>query len=167
MRRRCEALVDSLDLSGRVDLANLSSVLGKRRGRPIHLLPLKLPVSGPCGMWVATGTYDAVFFEKNTSLLHQHHIVAHEFGHILADHRMEHVLGSDASRLLLPDLDPALVRRFLGRTNYTEDEEREAEVIASLLVRRMAQDDGLNPSPPGELGRLSHSLEHSRRDADG
>ena len=47
------------------------------------------------------------------------------------------------------------------------DEEREAEVIASLLVRRMAQDDGVSPSTPGPLGRLSHSLEHSRRDADG
>lgn len=170
LRRRCETLVESLSLPDRIDPRVLSAALGAQRGRPIHLLPTTLPLGGPCGMWVSTGGYDAVFYETNTSPLHQLQIVAHEFGHIIAGHRMAQVLDADASRLLLPDLDPDLVRRFLGRTDYSAAEEREAETIASLLVRRSErhiEPQGLPAGKNDVLRRVAHSLGHSRRGDDG
>jgi hypothetical protein len=167
LRRQCEATVDSLDLPDQLDLYDLCDDLGRRRNRPIHLLATTLPSRGPCGMWVGTGTYDAIFYEKNTSPLHQQQIIAHECGHLLAGHRMTEVLDADASRLLLPDLDPNLVHHFLGRTTYSALEEREAEMIASLLVRRIVHRTEVWNVPRQQmadtLDRVSHALTHSRR----
>jgi hypothetical protein len=42
--------------------------------------------------------------------------------------------------MLLPHLSPALIRTVLGRTVYSEPQEREAELIASLIHHRAAQD---------------------------
>lgn len=179
LRRRCEQTVDSLDLPGQIDVHELSRLLGQRCGRPIHLVPMSLPVNSPCGMWVRTGTFDAVFYEVDTSPLHQMLIIGHEFGHILAGHRASQTLGPEASRLLLPGLDPQLVRRYLGRSNYSRTEEREAEMIASLLVRRAARvrpdvDGGLRAgpeTPDGEIGealsRLEETLIHRYRGDNG
>lgn len=39
----------------------------------------------------------------------------------------------------MPNLSPELVRRVLGRTTYTEVEEREAELVATLLAQRVVR----------------------------
>ncbi|MEV1144176.1 hypothetical protein [Micromonospora sp. NPDC049799] len=152
------------------DIHELCRVLGERRGRPIHLVPISLPVHTVCGMCVPTGAFDAIFYEQDTSPLHQMLIIGHEVGHLLAGHRPAAVLDPDASRLLLPDLDPRLVRRFLGRSNYDAEEEREAEVIGSLLLGRARAghwiDQDAAPRDGGQAAlydRLRHSLEHPDR----
>jgi hypothetical protein len=139
LRQRCEQTVKSLELPAQFDVHELARVLGQRFGRPIRLISMALPLNSPCGMWVRTGEFDAVFYEADTSPLHQMLIIGHEFGHILAGHRASQTLGPEASRLLLPALDPQLVKRYLGRSNYSRTEEREAEMIASLLVQRAAR----------------------------
>ncbi|MBQ1076771.1 hypothetical protein KBX06_27005 [Micromonospora sp. C31] len=117
-------------------------------------------------MCVPTGEFDAIFFEQDTSPLHQLLIIGHEVGHLLAGHRATEVLDADASRLLLPDLDPQLVQRSLGRSNYAAAEEREAEMIGSLLLRRVrggrgdVDDEPLDGLQAELYGRLRHSLEH-------
>lgn len=136
IRRRCEQLVAEIDVPEPFDIHELCRVLGERRGHPIFLLPIALPARTVCGMYVPTGKFDAIFYEENTSPLHQMLIIGHEIGHILAGHQATASLDPDAFRLLLPDLDPQLVRRFLGRSNYDAAEEREAEMIGSLLLRR-------------------------------
>ncbi|MER7167898.1 hypothetical protein ABT336_17745 [Micromonospora sp. NPDC000207] len=169
LRRRCERLLTDLALPEPFDLHELCRVLGERRGRPLRLMPISLPMHTVCGMWVPTGDFDAIFYEQDTSALHQMLIIGHEVGHLLAGHRATAVLDADASRLLLPDLDPQLVRRFLGRSNYDADAEREAEMIGSLLLRRTRDSHGDIPDPPlhgdqAELyGRLRRSLEHPDR----
>ncbi|MBG6066253.1 ImmA/IrrE family metallo-endopeptidase [Micromonospora ureilytica] len=166
LRRRCEQLVAELEVPEPFDIQKLCDVLGERRGRPIHLVPLRLPAQTVCGMCVPTGDFDAIFFEQDTSPLHQLLIIGHELGHLLAGHQATEVLDADASRLLLPDLDPQLVQRSLGRSNYAADEEREAEMIGSLLLRRVRgnrsdMDDAPLHGEDVELyGRLRHSLEH-------
>lgn len=172
LRRRCDRLVESLDLPASFDAPSVCDLIAERRGRRIVLLPMSLPVDSPCGMLVRTGSFDAIFFEQETSQLHQLLIVGHELGHILAGHDGAQTLDPEASRLLLPDLDPGLVHRFLGRTDYSRDQEREAEMIASLLVRRanqatlnmrMRPTPGLEIRPElvGIVDRLEHSLEHA------
>lgn len=166
LRKRCEQIVAELEVPEPFDIQKLCEVLGERRGRPIHLVPIKLPAHTVCGMCVPTGDFDAIFFEQDTSPLHQQLIIGHELGHLLAGHRATEVLDADASRLLLPDLDPQLVQRSLGRSNYAAAEEREAEMIGSLLLRRLrgrhsdVDDEPLDGRDAELYGRLRHSLEH-------
>jgi len=48
--------------------------------------------------------------------------------------------------MLLPDLDPAVVRRMLGRTYYSVVEEQQAELVASLIHERITA-WGPDPTP--------------------
>ncbi|WP_432049922.1 hypothetical protein [Verrucosispora sp. NA02020] len=166
LRKHCEQIVDELDIPEPFEIKKLCDVLGERRGRPIHLVPFQLPTHTVCGMFVPTGDFDAIFFEQDTSPLHQLLIISHELGHLIAGHQAKEVLDPEASRLLLPDLDPALVRRSLGRSNYAAAEEREAEMIGSLILRRARRGRDTGEESPldsrqAELyGRLRHSLEH-------
>ncbi|HEY0002757.1 MAG TPA: hypothetical protein VGB74_20050 [Actinoplanes sp.] len=163
IRRRCERVLADLDLPDAIDVRHLCAVLAERQGRPIHLLAEHLPAGSPCGLAVRTERFDAIFYEADTSRLHQEHIIRHELGHLICGHLTAPVLDAQASRLLLPDLDPSLVRAVLGRTNYSEVEEQEAELIASLLLRRsvLARAGQPPPDDAGEspvLGRLHHTL---------
>ena len=54
-----------------------------------------------------------------------------------------HPVASSATLRLFPDLDGSMVRALLGRTRYSEAQEREAEALASLLSARL-----LGPSGP-------------------
>lgn len=169
LRRRCQRIIGTLDIPDPPDMHHLCRHLGERRGRQIHLLPLRLPAVSPCGMWVSTGKFDAIFYEENTSPTHQDIIIGHEIGHLLCGHTTTSVIDADASRLLLPDLDPGLVDRVLGRTSYSAIEEREAETISTLLLRRVNQ-AATAPTDPildcrqAELHeRLRRSLEHPDR----
>jgi hypothetical protein len=128
-------LVRELRLPEPFDVTEVCMKLGERRGRPIVLLALDAPASGPCGVWLATPQRDYIFYEGRTAPLHQWHIIAHELGHLVHDHRSTGVLGDEAARLLMPGLDPQVVQRVLGRTHYSAAEEREAEIFASVVMQ--------------------------------
>jgi hypothetical protein len=131
--------------------------LAARRGRPIELMPVSAPRRGPCGLLMSTERADYILFPTNTTALHRRHILLHEVGHLLCGH-----VGSDAGadgiaidaaagRELMPSLSPELIRRVLGRTTYSEVEEREAELLASLIAQRVGREDGVHsPAAPDE-----------------
>jgi hypothetical protein len=163
IRRRCETILAELDLPDAPGVRELCDVLAERQGRPIHLLGESLPAGSPCGIAVRTERFDAIFYEADTSRLHQEHIIRHELGHLICGHLTAPVLDAEASRLLLPNLDPSLVQAVLGRTNYSEVEEKEAEMIASLLLRRTVlsrarETPSEDPAASPVLGRLHHTL---------
>nr|ADZ45348.1 putative regulator component [Streptomyces sp. NRRL 30471] len=113
-------------------------------------------MSGACGLLLATSTDDHIFYEQRTGRLHQEHIVLHEIGHLLFDHRTIN-LSEDAGRsILLPDLDPRLVQRLLARSNYDTQQEQEAELLASLIRTRVLRREPEAPS--GVLGKLEAAL---------
>jgi hypothetical protein len=65
--------------------------------------------------------------------------------------------GEDAppsTHALLPHLPDALVRRVLGRTVYTEPQEHEAELLASLICSRAAREAGAPQLVDGQQRRL-------------
>jgi hypothetical protein len=95
---------------------------------------------------------DYIFYERHTSGLHQEHIILHEVGHLLGSHRASTLLGSDLPQLLLPDLDPQMIGRVLSRTDYSEADELEAEVIASLILARASRWSP-EPDQAGPAGR--------------
>jgi hypothetical protein len=138
VRRHCRTLVDDLDLPEPFDMDAFCTALGESRGRALHRIPAELPTGSPSGMWVATSDVDYVFFEQRTTALHQRHIVLHELGHLICNHDAPPAMTDAASRMLLPHLDPAMVRRMLGRTYYSAVEEQQAELVASLIHERIS-----------------------------
>nr|WP_137814862.1 hypothetical protein [Gandjariella thermophila] len=118
-------------------MADVCARLSERRGKPIRLLAYPLEVPGPFGLWLNTPSADYVLYQAETTRLHQEHIIAHELGHLLADHPSDE--DDDAVwRELMPDIPPELIRRALRRTSYDTEHEREAETVATMLLESAA-----------------------------
>jgi hypothetical protein len=92
--------------------------------------------SGVLGLWVAAESADMIFYEEHTTPPHQEHIVLHELSHVLCNHYPAQLSAGEHMRMLMPDLDPQMVQRILGRTTYLAVEEQEAELLASLIQQR-------------------------------
>ncbi len=133
-RRRLRRNVRELGLGQRFTVTELAAALARKRARVLRLRPEALPADGFSGGLLVTDSVDFVAYQRNTSRVHQDHIICHEFGHLIAGHRTTSVLGAEALRLLAPNIDPVVVRRMLGRTGYGADAEREAEYIAEMLM---------------------------------
>lgn len=131
LRRRCTARLRGIRVPDPFDLDQFCAEVASSRGRPLHRRPLSgLAPGTPCGLWLGLPTADYVFYDPDTSPLHAEHIVLHEIAHMLCGHEA----GSGAPlAALFPDLDPALVGRLLGRAAYTCEQEREAEMLASMI----------------------------------
>jgi hypothetical protein len=166
LRRRCEALIADLTIPEPFDLEGFCANLVRTHGRPIHLLPVSLPADAPCGLWVAGEHGDYIAYEAGTSPVHQRHIILHEIGHLLGRHEPQEQLHGSQARALFPSLSPETVRRILRRTSYTTDEEREAELIASLILRRIQPSPSapaapLRPADAAVLHRLAEAMERT------
>lgn len=136
--RRCERIASSVDLPDPFDVHSLFGRIAGQRGRPIELIPLQARPGAPCGVLAATDRADYVFYTRDTSPLHQQHILLHELGHLLCGHAEGQELSDKVAAMLTPNLPVELVRRVLGRTTYLWEHEQEAELVASLIVRRLA-----------------------------
>ena len=144
LRRQCASRIRALGLPDAFDLDLLRTELARRRGRPIELIPVNTGL-GPRGLWAATDTADYVVYERETSPVHQRHIIAHELAHIACGHRSG-LSREDLARLLLPSLSGETVRGVLGRSVFSADEEREAELFASLVLERAPATQPLSAS---------------------
>lgn len=144
LRRRCRRELRSLGVQPPLRVEELCRLLGEKRGRPIRLLPYALPAPGPFGLWIATDSTDHILYQKETSKAHQDHIILHEVGHILADHRSDE---DDAEfwRSAPGDLSLGAVRRALRRTSYDEEHEREAELVATIILEWASVLDHVTP----------------------
>ncbi|SDY91081.1 protein of unknown function [Amycolatopsis xylanica] len=157
LKKHCRSIVRGVGLPQPFSVARLCHKLSAQRGRPLYLLPFPvLPTAGgPCGLWIATAESDYIFYEENTTKLHQEHIIVHEIAHMLCEHESPGLTEPSSFRAILPDLDPALVRRLLARTSYTNRQEEEAEMVASLILDHATRCAG--PSTP-DLARLEQVL---------
>jgi hypothetical protein len=163
LRRECQARLDALGLPTPCDISTLCNHLSQQRDRPIQLVPMTMQASHPCGILVASDTTDFIFYDANTSKPHQEHIVMHELAHIICCHRGSGGLDDASIGLLFPDVDPELVRDMLRRTTYSHVQEREAEIMASLILRRRypkaTEFGGSNlPESTKTLARITISL---------
>lgn len=122
-------LIDLPPLAGTIE--EFVEAVAARRGRPIVLtdLPATTKTGSLCGMWVPTPTTDHVFVAPNVAGPHRDHVVMHELGHMLLDHRLA-LAGSFAA------VSPELALRMLGRTTYSDPQEHDAELFASLVLAR-------------------------------
>ncbi|NYT95429.1 hypothetical protein HW126_16740 [Salinispora sp. H7-4] len=162
LRKSCRALLRELDIRPPLDVRELCRRLAERRGRPIRLVPYPIQIPGPFGLWVMTDSADVIFFQKETTAPHQDHIILHEIGHIIADHPSDET-ESEGLDLLTP-VKPNGTTRALRRTCYDSAHEREAELVATVILEWASV---LNPlhrtasshDHPG-VDRIGTSLDH-------
>lgn len=133
LRKRVRAELQTLEIEPPLRVEVLCGRLGAARGRPIHLVPYPIPVPGPFGLWIGTSDADWILYQLETTVAHQTHIILHEIGHILAGH------GSDENddtvwATLMPHLSPEVIRRALRRSGYDQAHEREAELVATIVM---------------------------------
>ncbi|MBO0657258.1 hypothetical protein J1792_32460 [Streptomyces triculaminicus] len=127
-----------LPAQAQVTMQTLCEHVGRLHGRPIHLVPLELPLGSPDGLWVSAEGQDYVFFEQRLAPVHQQQVILHEFGHVICDHDASPVMTEQSSTLLLPSLNPNMVRRVLGREHSQAEAEVEAELVGSLIGRQIS-----------------------------
>jgi hypothetical protein len=143
LRQRCEARLRTLPLPEACDLDAIITMVEHLRGRPVEIYPAQ-DLGGPLGAWTALSTADVITYVEQTSRFHQEHTILHEVAHMLCEH------GPDAH---FPDISPDTVRMSLWRTIYDSEQEREAEILASLLMERTTSRTA--------LGRLPASTDHA------
>lgn len=159
LRKRCAARIHDLPVPIPFDTQIFVASLAGRRGRPIVLCPMALRGES-FGAWIAELSVDVVFYEERTAPLHQRHIILHELGHILCDH--EGLDGTDLAALL-SGTDPADEGLRAPRgTRYTDAEEQEAEMIATLILTRISGAHANTAAPDAHVAdtlQLLDSLE--------
>jgi hypothetical protein len=107
-----------------------------------------------------------IYLEQNTSPLHRTQIVLHECAHILCGHAPNALKDEAFLRQVAPDVDLAAIAHMFGRHGYTTEQEREAEMVASILLGRtgLHYAEAVPSDETGTLSRLSEALGHPRRD---
>jgi len=168
LRRRCERRLENIAIPNPFDLDIFCAAMATHRGRPLTLRPMPgLSAGAPCGLWISVESADYVFYDPETSQLHAEHIVLHELSHMLSGHTtaVNAGLGGKSSSggigRLVPDLDPRTIDTILGRVSYTTTQEREAEMLASLIRARSAFGAATGHRSGDTLGRVADVLKFS------
>ncbi|MCA1723417.1 MAG: hypothetical protein LC748_04035 [Thermomicrobia bacterium] len=153
LRKRCAARIRDLPIPNPFDMQIFSTLVSERHKRPIVLHPIALH-GVVSGAWAAMESIDIVFYEQHATPFHQQHIVLHELSHILCDHQGFAITDEGLRSLLLTDV-PIERLRTLQSNHYSDEDEREAEVLASLILERVnnAQAD-TSISDPNIVGTL-------------
>ena len=165
LRRRCEARLRELELPRPFEVDVFCRGLAAQRGREIVLEPIA-NVAGPHGLWLARESTDFVFYQQHTSPAHRDHIILHELCHLLCGHQAKLGQGLPRQRLL-PDLQSDTVQRVLSRATYSDDQEREAELLASLILERSRGRQVAAVEPPDISEGLVQRLAMTLGDEDG
>jgi hypothetical protein len=136
-------LVDALRLPAGFDLARLTAAVEKRRQRRILCLPAADLDTGAevCGLVVSSPEkdLDVIFYAPSLVAWHMEHTVAHELGHLMAEHAERATplpgrLTEQIRPLLQARYHNPLVGRMLGRYRFDSAEEQEAELFAGLVL---------------------------------
>ena len=136
LRERCEARLRELPLPSPFDLQAFCRTLGGQRGRAILLHPVP-GLGDVSGVWVTGRSADHIFYEQDTSPLHRELIILHELSHLLCGHQPVPVTEGEMPQLFFALLRPRTVQRVLRRRPaYSVEEEREAELLATLILER-------------------------------
>ncbi len=163
LRKRCEARLETVNLPVPFTAKAFCAELAARIERPIILSRIAAD-GNPYGSWIRTDSCDYIFYDAQTTPLHQGHIILHEACHILCDHRGVQLPGNDMVSFLISGVSRRTIQRMMERNTYTSEEEQEAELLATLISRRAAMENlqaasGLQRNMPVPLERLTASLE--------
>jgi hypothetical protein len=139
IRARCQQRVhDLLSRTGVPhpwDINQFLDRLERHRGRDIDLCAVTWHPGVSCGAWLPRSDHDVIAYAQNTSGFHQDHIILHEVGHMISQHRGRCVLSDEEAQRIAPDLAPAAFAHLLDRSG-AQAEEHEAEMIAAFIHQR-------------------------------
>ncbi|MFK0120106.1 secondary metabolite protein [Streptomyces sp. NPDC090994] len=166
LRRTAERALHDVRIPQPFDIAAFCEALSVKRGRKMVLreLPAGNGLNTPCGLWIAYADEDHVFHVRATSQRHRTQVILHEIGHMLLDHSSD--AGRSALLAALPSgIAPSRVRAVFGRTDYSTDQEHDAELTASLLGE-LVETLPIAPasSMHGVLARVDATMIHPRKD---
>lgn len=168
LRDACEKLVATIEVPKPFDIRQFCDNVAAHRERPIKLFDVANMAGeeAPYGAWVAVDDEDRIYLEQNTSSLHRTQIVLHECAHILCGHAPNALRDEEFLRQVVPDVNMAAILHMFSRHGYTTEQEREAEMVASILLGRtgLHHAEALPEDENGTLSRLSEALGHPRRD---
>ncbi|MFD5537815.1 hypothetical protein ACFWIJ_08170 [Streptomyces sp. NPDC127079] len=153
LHRRLRQELRSLGIAPPLDVEKLARALGERRGRPMVLRPFALEKPGPSGLWVEMPKTDVVLYQEETTRLHQRQIILHELLHMIVDEWEESCEVAERSpgefveewSVLMPVLDPKLIRRVAARCSYEDAEECSVELAATIILEWSSVVDALPP----------------------
>lgn len=127
---------DELRAYAHLPIDELVSAISAQRGREITILDSDFADrSGKlCGLWIGLKTRDLIFISDDLSGVHRDHVILHELAHLILDHRVVDVTTQNEVAALFPSLPPSMVSRALLRSHYDNNQEREAEELASTIA---------------------------------
>lgn len=143
--RAIRQLVRALTLdSSAASIEFVAASVGTSLGRRVVLRPSTLGPHGVSGAWLEMQAEDVILFEATTSPRHQAQIIAHELGHMVCGHAgTPQPAGS-------PQLDLAAgaAGHMLARHSYDDADERDAELVADLLLAHVDTASTSAPTDP-------------------
>jgi hypothetical protein len=153
-RKRAQAAEDSLDLTEPVSLASIQAHLEVMNGRRIIIKPIQgSPTDKVCGLWFGLDDMDLILHAKAASEVHRQQIVLHEFAHMILRHEQED-LPHDYAKAFFPDLDPERVVSALKRTDFFDELEVTAELLADRFASRIRRSNHQRDRQPGNFGAV-------------
>ncbi len=152
-RARALGAEDDLELQEPVSLLSIHTHLETTRGRKIVIKPIThTPTDKVCGLWFGLDHLDLILHAQAASEVHRQQIILHEFAHMILCHDQEEMPHGHA-KAFFPDLDPERVIKALKRTDFVDEFEVTAELLADRLaarIRRSKRRDG----QPGNFGAV-------------
>ncbi|WP_405493031.1 hypothetical protein [Nocardia sp. NBC_00511] len=136
--KQVHQLIATLTLPRPWHLGTFTRQVAELVGKPIELAPIAgLTAKGfPCGVMLEGTQTIVVAYDADSSAFHIEHIILHELGHLLLDHTgcVSEQSTRNAVEILFPHFDPDNVLRVLGRSDYDNQIETQAELFASLIM---------------------------------
>lgn len=135
LERVCRRRIAELDLPSPLQLAELKTRLETRRGRELWVLPDQgeLPPE-ITGLWIGTATRDYVYYQHGLDGCLLETTLLHEFSHMLCNHRSANVQDQAWLQQRAPALTSlGAIEHMCMRRDYGSSDEREAELMASLI----------------------------------
>lgn len=153
-REKARAADEGLQLIEPVSLGTIHSHLEKRNSRKIIIQPMNdTPTDKVCGLWFGLDDLDLILHAPAASNMHRQQIVLHEFAHMILRHEQAVVRHEDV-KVFFPDLDPDRVITALKRTDFMDEIEVTAELLADRLAARIRSSALDSSDQPGNFGAV-------------
>ena len=152
-RSRAREAEASLRLSEPVSLASIQKHLELQRGRKIVIKPIEGATDKICGLWFGLDHMDLIMHARAASEVHRQQIVLHEFAHMVLRHEQD-IVSAEYAGTFFPDLDPERVVKALKRTDFLDELEVTAELLADRLAARIRNSQDRSGGQPGNFSSV-------------
>lgn len=153
-RDRAKAAEDQLSLEEPVYLRSIHGLLEDQRNRSIVIRPIDGPLTDKvCGLWFGLDDMDLILHARADSEVHRQQIILHEFAHMILRHD-ETAVSHEYARTFFPDLSSDRVVTALKRTDFMDEIEVTAELLADRLAARIRRSQEYSAGQPGKFGAV-------------